>query len=108
MLVRGWPYCTVRSAAYTRQLTNRPRDGARRYEFADTEAFIKIGEELMTPYEWGRYDILLLPPSFPCADPRPPPPLCSHRWVGVHWADAVRLCRMVLPVLVRQPAHSMA
>jgi len=35
------------------------------YEFAETESFLKVGEELMGPYVWGRYDILLLPPSFP-------------------------------------------
>ncbi|KYR01028.1 leukotriene A4 hydrolase [Tieghemostelium lacteum] len=35
------------------------------YEFANTEKFIAIGEDLLTPYVWGRYDILLLPPSFP-------------------------------------------
>ncbi|ORY97412.1 hypothetical protein BCR43DRAFT_530580 [Syncephalastrum racemosum] len=31
----------------------------------DTESFIKTGEDLLTPYEWGRYDLLVLPPSFP-------------------------------------------
>ena len=35
------------------------------YEFAETESFIKTGEELVGPYVWERYDILLLPPSFP-------------------------------------------
>ena len=35
------------------------------YEFADTEKFVVVGEEIMTPYEWKRYDVLLLPPSFP-------------------------------------------
>lgn len=35
------------------------------YEFADTEAFIACAEEIVTPYVWGRYDILLLPASFP-------------------------------------------
>eukprot|EP01114_Cavostelium_apophysatum_P016677 TRINITY_DN4794_c0_g1_i1.p1 TRINITY_DN4794_c0_g1~~TRINITY_DN4794_c0_g1_i1.p1 ORF type:complete len:601 (+),score=152.57 TRINITY_DN4794_c0_g1_i1:41-1843(+) len=35
------------------------------YEFAETEEFLKIGEDLLGPYVWGRYDILLLPPSFP-------------------------------------------
>merc|ERR1711871_227619 len=35
------------------------------HEFAETEQFIKVGEELCGPYVWGRYDILLLPPSFP-------------------------------------------
>lgn len=35
------------------------------WEFADTETFIRLGEELTVPYVWERYDILLLPPSFP-------------------------------------------
>ncbi|KAG9285768.1 hypothetical protein G9A89_013193 [Geosiphon pyriformis] len=35
------------------------------WEFVDTEKFISIGEELLTPYEWGRYDLLVLPSSFP-------------------------------------------
>ncbi|KAG0172365.1 Leukotriene A-4 hydrolase [Apophysomyces sp. BC1015] len=34
-------------------------------EFEDTEKFIVTGENLLTPYEWGRYDLLVLPPSFP-------------------------------------------
>ncbi|KXS13096.1 leukotriene A-4 hydrolase-like protein [Gonapodya prolifera JEL478] len=35
------------------------------YEFIDTELFVKTGEDLLTPYVWGRYDILVLPSSFP-------------------------------------------
>ncbi|GAN09171.1 leukotriene A4 hydrolase/aminopeptidase [Mucor ambiguus] len=35
------------------------------WEFADTESFVATGEALLTPYEWGRYDLLVLPPSFP-------------------------------------------
>jgi len=36
------------------------------YEFAETEAFLKKAEELMDlPYQWERYDILCMPPSFP-------------------------------------------
>ncbi|KAI8920600.1 peptidase family M1-domain-containing protein [Entophlyctis helioformis] len=35
------------------------------WEFVDTETFIKTGEELLTPYTWGIYDLLLLPASFP-------------------------------------------
>ncbi|ORE02388.1 leukotriene A-4 hydrol [Rhizopus microsporus var. microsporus] len=35
------------------------------WEFSDTETFIATGESLLTPYEWGRYDLLVLPPSFP-------------------------------------------
>jgi aminopeptidase N len=34
-------------------------------EFADTEAMIAATEKLYGPYRWGRYDILVLPPSFP-------------------------------------------
>jgi leukotriene-A4 hydrolase len=36
------------------------------YEFAQTEDFLKIAEEIAgKPYVWGRYDLLMLPPSFP-------------------------------------------
>ncbi len=34
-------------------------------EFADTEAMIAAAEKLYGPYRWGRYDVLVLPPSFP-------------------------------------------
>ncbi|MCB9885254.1 MAG: M1 family metallopeptidase [Planctomycetes bacterium] len=34
-------------------------------EFADTESMIAACEELFGPYRWGRYDVLVLPPSFP-------------------------------------------
>ena len=34
-------------------------------EFADTETMIATTEKLYGPYRWGRYDILVLPPSFP-------------------------------------------
>ena len=35
------------------------------HEFADTEAMITAVEDLYGPYRWGRYDLLVLPPSFP-------------------------------------------
>eukprot|EP00955_Chlamydomonas_euryale_P074387 362014-Chlamydomonas_euryale.AAC.6 len=35
------------------------------YEFADTERFLAAGEAVAGEYVWGRYDLLLLPPSFP-------------------------------------------
>jgi hypothetical protein len=35
------------------------------WEFADTEKMVEAAEALYGPYRWGRYDILLLPPSFP-------------------------------------------
>ena len=34
-------------------------------EFSDTEKMIVTAESLYGPYRWGRYDILVLPPSFP-------------------------------------------
>jgi aminopeptidase N len=35
------------------------------WEFADTEEIMIAAEGLYGPYRWGRYDILVLPPSFP-------------------------------------------
>ncbi|HET6631477.1 MAG TPA: M1 family metallopeptidase [Rhodanobacteraceae bacterium] len=35
------------------------------HEFEDTEKMIDAAESLYGPYRWGRYDILVLPPSFP-------------------------------------------
>jgi leukotriene A-4 hydrolase/aminopeptidase len=35
------------------------------YEFADTEKMMHAAEELYGPYLWDRFDILVLPPSFP-------------------------------------------
>ncbi len=35
------------------------------YEFADTEKMLEAAEDLYGPYRWGRYDLLVLPPSFP-------------------------------------------
>lgn len=34
-------------------------------EFSDTEKMIETTEKLYGPYRWQRYDILVLPPSFP-------------------------------------------
>ncbi len=35
------------------------------HEFEDTEKLIEATEQMYGPYAWGRYDILVLPPSFP-------------------------------------------
>eukprot|EP00798_Chlamydomonas_sp_ICE-L_P016616 gene16616-22859_t len=35
------------------------------YEFAETAKFLDAGEAIAGEYVWGRYDLLLLPPSFP-------------------------------------------
>ncbi|MCO5055131.1 M1 family metallopeptidase [Thermomonas sp.] len=34
-------------------------------EFEDTEKMIETAEQIYGPYRWGRYDLLVLPPSFP-------------------------------------------
>ena len=35
------------------------------WEFADMERMLERTEALYGPYRWGRYDVLVLPPSFP-------------------------------------------
>jgi leukotriene-A4 hydrolase len=35
------------------------------YEFEETEKMVEACEKLFGPYRWGRYDMLILPPSFP-------------------------------------------
>jgi leukotriene-A4 hydrolase len=34
-------------------------------EFNDTEKMLQTAQQLYGPYRWGRYDLLVLPPSFP-------------------------------------------
>ncbi|MYM41563.1 M1 family metallopeptidase [Duganella qianjiadongensis] len=50
-----------RSAVYAEPA----RIEAAAYEMADTEKMISAAEELYGPYRWERYDMLVLPPSFP-------------------------------------------
>lgn len=35
------------------------------YEFGETEEMILTAERIYGPYRWGRYDVIVLPPSFP-------------------------------------------
>ena len=35
------------------------------HEFADLEAMLVAAEQLFGPYRWDRYDLLIMPPSFP-------------------------------------------
>ena len=35
------------------------------WEFADTQNMLEAAEAIYGPYRWGRYDLLILPPSFP-------------------------------------------
>jgi aminopeptidase N len=39
--------------------------GSAASEFADLESMVTAAEALLGPYLWGRYDVLVLPPSFP-------------------------------------------
>lgn len=35
------------------------------WEFADMGTMLRTAEDLYGPYRWGRYDVIVLPPSFP-------------------------------------------
>ncbi len=35
------------------------------WELSDTESMVIAAEKLYGPYRWGRYDLIILPPSFP-------------------------------------------
>jgi leukotriene-A4 hydrolase len=50
-----------RSAVYAEPA----RIEAAAFELADTEKMIAAAESLYGPYRWGRYDMIVLPPSFP-------------------------------------------
>jgi leukotriene-A4 hydrolase len=43
----------------------KPMIKAAAKEFADTESMIQANEKMFGPYRWSRYDILVMPPSFP-------------------------------------------
>ena len=43
----------------------KPMIKAAAKEFADTESMIQANEKMFGPYQWSRYDILVMPPSFP-------------------------------------------
>jgi aminopeptidase N len=43
----------------------RPVADAAAWEFAQVEEMMRAAEALFGPYEWDRYDVLVMPPSFP-------------------------------------------
>jgi hypothetical protein len=45
----------------------KPLLGAAAKEFADTEALLRGAEKLFGPYRFERYDVVVMPPSFPLA-----------------------------------------
>lgn len=50
-----------RTGVYAEPVTIR----AAASEFEDMEKMLEAAEKLYGPYRWGRYDVLVLPPSFP-------------------------------------------
>lgn len=52
---------TERTGVYAEPATMK----AAAFEFEETPKMLEAAEALYGPYEWGRYDILVLPPSFP-------------------------------------------
>jgi leukotriene-A4 hydrolase len=68
------PYLIALAAGHLAFEAISPRSGvwaepslvkSARDELSDTESMIKAAEALFGPYRWGRYDIIVLPPSFP-------------------------------------------
>lgn len=49
----------------SRVWTEKEKVEACAFEFSETEDFIATAESFLTPYAWGRYDVLILPGSFP-------------------------------------------
>ncbi len=49
----------------SRVFAEKPYLKAAAEEFSDMEAMIQAGEKLYGPYQWGEYNLLILPPSFP-------------------------------------------
>ena len=61
----GRPRASRRSARGPASTRSRRSSPAAAHEFADTERMMEAAERLYGPYRWDRYDILVLPPSFP-------------------------------------------
>lgn len=59
----GWREVGPRTRVYA-EAVPAVLDAAAR-EFAGTEDMIRVGESLFGVYEWERFDLLVLPPSFP-------------------------------------------
>lgn len=50
-----------------------------RWEFEDTELMLQAAEGLMGKYEWGRYDLVVLPSTFPFGGMENPCLTCKSR-----------------------------
>ncbi len=73
-------------------------------EFTDAEGMIKAAEDIVGPYPWGRYDILVLPPSFPVGgmgNPR-----LSYVSPTIIAGDKFAGDKSLLAVIAHEVAHS--
>ena len=80
-------------------MPSRRSPNARRWEFADTEKMIEAAEKLYGPYRWGRYDLLVLPPSFPLRRHGEPAADLRH-------ADGDRRRQLLVSLVAHELAHS--
>jgi hypothetical protein len=58
------------------------------YECAEMEAMLRTAEALYGPYSWGRYDVLILPPSFPYGGMENPRLTFLTPVTNAVWADS--------------------
>lgn len=71
------------------------------YEFAELEKILEAAESLVGPYRWGRFDVLVMPPSFPYGGMENP---------RLTFASPTLLAgdRSLVTVLVHELAHAWA
>jgi aminopeptidase N len=70
-------------------------------EFADTEPLLAAAERIVGPYRWDRYDIAVMPPSFPVAGRANPR-------VSFVSPTAIAGDKSLVSVIAQQVAHSWA
>jgi aminopeptidase N len=68
-------------------------------ELSDTEKMVSAAEALYGPYQWGRYDMLVLPPSFPFGGMENPTLTFPH-------ADLHRRRQSLTSLIAHELAHS--
>jgi aminopeptidase N len=69
------------------------------WEFVDAERMVETAESLFGPYRWGRWDLLVLPPSFPYGGMENP--TCAFLTPTIIAGD-----RSLVDVITHELAHS--
>src|SRR5262245_59383832 len=69
------------------------------FEFADTEKMMEAAERLYGPYRWDRYDILVLPPSFPFG-------AMENPWLTFATPTVLAGDRSLVSLIAHELAHS--